>query len=109
MDSSLIEIKQNVFKLCSNLLNNEQSIDDDEDLFLMGLSSLDFLKLITSIEERYKVNFDEKRNLLIASVILVSGIGGLTLNVAGVSISGIAFSTVLGILMHLILGKTIEK
>ncbi|PCS06660.1 uracil transporter [Lactococcus plantarum] len=56
-----------------------------------------------------KVNFDEKRNLLIASVILVSGIGGLTLNVAGVSISGIAFSTVLGILMHLILGKTIEK
>ena len=59
MDSSLIEIKQNVFKLCSNLLNNEQSIDDDEDLFLMGLSSLDFLKLITSIEERYKVNFDE--------------------------------------------------
>jgi len=59
MDSSLIEIKQNVFKLCSNLLNNEQSIDDDEDLFLMGLSSLDFLKLIASIEERYKVNFDE--------------------------------------------------
>ena len=59
MDSSLIEIKQNVFKLCSNLLNNEQSIDDDEDLFLMGLSSLDFLKLIKSIAEKYKVNFDE--------------------------------------------------
>ena len=56
-----------------------------------------------------KVNFDDKRNLLIASVILVSGIGGLTLNVAGISISGVAFSTILGILMHLILPKTIEK
>ena len=72
---------------------------------LFGVIAASGLKILVE----NKVNFDEKRNLLIASVILVSGIGGLTLNVAGVSISGIAFSTVLGILMHLILGKTIEK
>ena len=72
---------------------------------LFGVIAASGLKILVE----NKVNFDEKRNLLIASVILVSGIGGLTLNVAGVSISGIAFSTVIGILMHLILGKTIEK
>ena len=49
MDTSLTKIKQNVFKLCSKLLSNEHNIDEDEDLFLLGLSSLDFLKLITSI------------------------------------------------------------
>ena len=72
---------------------------------LFGVIASSGLKILVD----NKVNFDDKRNLLIASVILVSGIGGLTLNVAGISISGVAFSTILGILMHLILPKTIEK
>ena len=50
-----------------------------------------------------KVNFDNKKNLLIASVILVSGIGGLTLQVAGLQITGVAFSTLLGIILYQIL------
>ncbi|MDN6621119.1 MAG: NCS2 family nucleobase:cation symporter, partial [Lactococcus sp.] len=61
---------------------------------LFGVIAASGLKILVE----NKVNFDDKRNLLIASVILVSGIGGLTLNVAGISISGIAFSTILGIL-----------
>ncbi|MCJ2000473.1 uracil permease [Lactococcus piscium] len=72
---------------------------------LFGVIAASGLKILVE----NKVNFDDKRNLLIASVILVSGIGGLTLNVAGISISGIAFSTILGILMHLILPKTVEN
>lgn len=72
---------------------------------LFGVIASSGLKILVD----NKVDFDDKRNLLIASVILVSGIGGLTLNVAGISISGVAFSTILGILMHLILPKTIEK
>ena len=72
---------------------------------LFGVIASSGLKILVD----NKVNFDDKRNLLIASVILVSGIGGLTLNVAGISISGVAFSTILGILMHLNLPKTIEK
>lgn len=59
---------------------------------LFGVIAASGLKILVE----NKVNFDDKRNLLIASVILVSGIGGLTLNVAGISISGIAFSTILG-------------
>lgn len=72
---------------------------------LFGVIASSGLKILVE----NKVDFDDKRNLLIASVILVSGIGGLTLNVAGISISGVAFSTILGILMHLILPKTVEK
>ncbi len=72
---------------------------------LFGVIASSGLKILVD----NKVDFDDKRNLLIASVILVSGIGGLTLNVAGISISGVAFSTILGILMHLILPKTIDK
>ncbi|MCJ1977046.1 uracil-xanthine permease family protein [Lactococcus paracarnosus] len=72
---------------------------------LFGVIAASGLKILVE----NKINFDDKRNLLIASVILVSGIGGLTLNVAGISISGIAFSTILGILMHLILPKTVEN
>ena len=72
---------------------------------LFGVIASSGLKILVDS----KLDFDDKRNLLIASVILVSGIGGLTLNVVGISISGVAFSTILGILMHLILPKTIEK
>ena len=50
-----------------------------------------------------QTNFDNKKNLLIASVILVSGIGGLTLQLSGLQISGVALSTVLGIALYLIL------
>ncbi|MDR1605601.1 MAG: NCS2 family nucleobase:cation symporter [Streptococcaceae bacterium] len=68
---------------------------------LFGVIASSGLKILVE----NKVDFDDKRNLLIASVILVSGIGGLTLNIAGVAISGVAFSTILGILMHLLLPK----
>ena len=44
---------------------------------LFGVIASSGLKILVD----NKVNFDDKRNLLIASVILVSGIGGLTLNV----------------------------
>ena len=47
---------------------------------LFGVIASSGLKILVD----NKVNFDDKRNLLIASVILVSGIGGLTLNVAGI-------------------------
>jgi uracil permease len=72
---------------------------------LFGVIASSGLKILVE----NKVDFDDKRNLLIASVILVSGIGGLTLNVAGIAISGVAFSTILGILMHVILPKTVDK
>ena len=56
---------------------------------LFGVIASSGLKILVE----NKIDFDNKENLLIASVILVSGIGGLTLQVAGLQITGVAFST----------------
>ncbi len=50
-----------------------------------------------------KVDFDQKRNLLIASVVLVVGIGGLTFNFGALALEGMALATIFGILMNLLL------
>ena len=50
-----------------------------------------------------KIDFNLKRNLLIASVILVVGIGGLTFQVGAVAVSGMALATLFGIILNLIL------
>ncbi|KHD45405.1 uracil-xanthine permease family protein [Streptococcus hongkongensis] len=66
---------------------------------LFGVIASSGLKIL--IES--KVDMDNKKNLLIASVILVSGIGGLMLQVQGLQISGVAFSTLLGIILYRVL------
>lgn len=60
-----------------------------------------------------KVDFSNKRNLVIASVILVIGVGGAALRIEGlhIEIEGMALATIVGIILNLILPKTevIEK
>lgn len=52
-----------------------------------------------------KIDFNEKRNLMIASVILVIGIGNAYLQLGQYQFSGLAVAAVLGILMNLLLPK----
>lgn len=52
-----------------------------------------------------KVDFNKKRNLMIASLILVIGIGNAYLQVGQYQFSGLAIATVLGIILNLILPK----
>ena len=66
---------------------------------LFGVIASSGLKIL--IESQ--TNLDNKKNLLIASVVLVSGIGGLSLQLAGLQISGVALSTLLGIVLYLVL------
>lgn len=49
------------------------------------------------------VNFDKKRNLMIASVILVIGIGNAYLQLGQYQFSGLAVAVVLGIILNLVL------
>jgi uracil permease len=70
-------------------------------IVLFGVIASSGLKIL--IEN--KVDFDSKRNLLIASIILVAGIGNLTLKIPGLEITGVAFSTFLGIILNLVLPK----
>ena len=60
------------------------------------------------------VDYQDKRNLTISSVILVLGIGGATLQFKigsefNFALGGVALATVIGILLNLILPKSIDS
>ncbi len=54
------------------------------------------------------VDLDDNRNLFVVSVILIAGIGGLTLNFGKVTLTAIASALILGIITNLVLSKKAE-
>lgn len=66
---------------------------------LFGVIAASGLKVIV---ER-KIDFNKKRNLMIASVILVIGIGNAYLQLGDFQFSGVAVATILGIILNLVL------
>ncbi|ARD49237.1 uracil permease [Sporosarcina sp. P37] len=56
----------------------------------------------------HKIDFDNQRNLVIASIILVIGIGGATINISPTfQVGGMALAAIVGVLLNLVLpGKT---
>ena len=69
---------------------------------LYGLIAVSGLKMIQ------KVDLDEDRNLFVVSVILISGIGGLTLSFGKVTLTSVACALILGILTNVILSKKVK-
>ncbi|MBO5203778.1 MAG: uracil-xanthine permease [Clostridia bacterium] len=69
---------------------------------LYGFIAVSGLKMIQ------KVDLEQNRNLFVVSVILIAGIGGLTLNFGKVTITSIACALILGILTNLLLSKKSE-
>ena len=66
---------------------------------LYGFIAVSGLKMIKNVE------LDDNRNLFIVSVILICGIGGLTVTFGKVSLTSIACSLILGIVTNLILSR----
>ena len=66
---------------------------------LYGFIAVSGLKMIQSVD------LEDNRNLFTVSVILISGIGGLTLNFGKITITAVACALILGIITNLILGK----
>ncbi|WEG72625.1 uracil-xanthine permease family protein [Vagococcus intermedius] len=66
---------------------------------LFGVIAASGLKILID----NKIDFDLKRNLIIASVILVVGIGGLMFKSGPFELSGMALATLFGIILNLIL------
>ncbi|MGI6129781.1 MAG: solute carrier family 23 protein, partial [bacterium] len=59
-----------------------------------------------------QVDFSENRNLILASVILVIGIGGAEISMGNFTISGMPLATIVGIVLNLILpyeGREVRK
>ncbi len=69
---------------------------------LYGFIAVSGLKMIQ------KIDLEEDRNLFVVSVILISGIGGLTLSFGKVTLTSVACALILGILTNVILSKKVE-
>ena len=50
-------------------------------------------------------NLDDNRNLFVVSVILIAGIGGLTLTFGDITLTEVAAALILGILTNIMLSK----
>ena len=70
---------------------------------LYGFIAVSGLKMVQ------KVNLEQNKNLFVVSVILISGIGGLTLTFGQVTITAVATALFLGILTNLMLNKASDK
>ncbi|MDD2434340.1 MAG: hypothetical protein PHW67_03685, partial [Bacilli bacterium] len=56
-----------------------------------------------------KVDFTKTRNLIIASSMLVIGLGGAIINLQIVSLSGTALAAIVGVILNLVLPKDKEE
>ena len=70
-------------------------------LLLYGFIAVNGLKVL--IEN--KMDFSKSRNVIIASSMLVLGLGGATINIATVTVSGMSLAAVVGVLLNLFLPK----
>ena len=66
---------------------------------LYGFIAVSGLKMIQ------KVDLEDNRNLFVVSVILIAGIGGLTVSFGKDTITSIACALILGILTNVVLGN----
>ncbi len=69
---------------------------------LYGFIAVSGLKMIQ------KVDFNKNRNLFVASVILINGVGGMVVSFGAIEIRTVACSLILGILSNILLSKEKE-
>ena len=70
---------------------------------LYGFIAVSGLKMIQ------KIDLEDNKNLFVVSVILIAGIGGLTVSFGKVTITSIACALLLGIFTNIVLGNTKKK
>lgn len=64
---------------------------------------------VSGLKMLQKVDLNENKNLFVASVILIAGIGGLTLSFGAVTLTSIACALILGILTNVMLSRKTDK
>ncbi|MBQ7953771.1 MAG: uracil-xanthine permease, partial [Clostridia bacterium] len=70
---------------------------------LYGFIAVSGLKMVQ------QVNLNLNKNLFVVSTILISGIGGLTLNFGKVTITSIACALILGIIVNLVVSNAPDE
>ena len=70
---------------------------------LYGFIAVSGLKMLKTVD------LEQNKNLFVASIILIAGIGGLTLTFGNITITAIACALILGIIVNLIVRNAKEK
>lgn len=70
---------------------------------LYGFIAVSGLKMIQNVD------LEDNRNLFVVSVILIAGIGGLTLTFGKITLTEVAAALILGILANVMLSKKTES
>ncbi len=70
---------------------------------LYGFIAVSGLKMIKTVD------LEQNKNLFVVSVILIAGIGGLTINIGPVTLTSIACALILGVIANLILNKSKDQ
>ena len=70
---------------------------------LYGFIAVSGLKMIKDVD------LEQNKNLFTVSVILIAGIGGLTLSFGNITITSVACALILGIITNLVLGKKVKE
>ena len=60
---------------------------------------------ISGLKMLQKVNLEDNRNVFTASVVLISGIGGLSISIGKVTLTAVACALILGILTNIMVNK----
>ena len=66
---------------------------------LYGFIAVSGLKMVQ------KVDLNENKNLFVVSVILIAGIGGMTLKIGQITLTEVACALILGIIVNQVLGR----
>lgn len=105
--AACIAIVLSMFPLVSALIQTiPNPVLGGMSILLYGVIASNGLRVLID----HQVDFGEQRNLIIASAMLVIGIGGAILPIGGlVTLSGTALSAVVGILLNFILPKKRNK
>ncbi|ARD07066.1 uracil permease [Lactobacillus amylolyticus] len=90
-----------VGKLAAVIESIPMSVIGGISFLLFGTIASNGLKILVD----NKIDFGEKRNMLIASVILVIGIGGAYLQLGNFQLTSVALSTIIGMILNWILPK----
>lgn len=105
--AACIAIIISLFPIVSAVINTiPSSVLGGMSILLYGVIASNGLKVLIDNQ----INFGEQRNLIIASAMLVIGLGGAVFPIGDIiSLSGTALSALVGIILNLILPKTNSK
>ena len=96
-------------KNISSIVEKDLLVDPGLHRTLLGDGIGSMVGAFSGLKMIQKIDLEDNKNLFVVSVILIAGIGGLTVSFGKVTITSIACALLLGIFTNIVLGNTKKK